>query len=155
MTTAEKLVAPGKGILAADESFPTIEKRFKTIGVESTEETRRSYRSLLFTAHGVDQYLGGVILFEETLSQRADDGTPLPEVLTRAGVLPGIKVDKGTTPLPNAPEDVHEAIRSMGASETGGGVGAGLFGVRVTTTSSGLARGSRDSKASGRPSRLS
>ena len=104
--TILELTRPGRGILAADESQPTITKRFKALGIESTEETRRSYRSLLFTAHGVEQYLSGVILFEETLSQRADDGTPLPEVLTRAGVLPGIKVDKGTTPLPNASGDL-------------------------------------------------
>lgn len=104
--TILELTRPGRGILAADESQPTITKRFKALGIESTEETRRAYRSLLFTAPGVDQYLSGVILFEETLSQRADDGTPLPEVLKRAGVVPGIKVDKGTTPLPNAPGDL-------------------------------------------------
>ena len=104
--TILELTRPGRGILAADESQPTITKRFKALGIESTEETRRAYRSLLFTAPGVDQYLSGVILFEETLRRRSDDGTPLPEVLKRAGVVPGIKVDKGTTPLPNAPGDL-------------------------------------------------
>src|SRR5437879_13837908 len=101
--TILELTRPGRGILAADESQPTITKRFKALGIESTEETRRNYRSLLFTARGAEEYLSGVILFEETLSQRTDDGTPLPEVLTRAASLPGIKVDEGTTPLPNAP----------------------------------------------------
>jgi len=104
--TILELTRPGRGILAADESQPTITKRFKALGIESTEETRRSYRTMLFTTRGVEEYLSGVILFEETLSQHADDGTPLPEVLTRAGVLPGVKVDKGTTPLPNAPGDL-------------------------------------------------
>ncbi|HEY4139663.1 MAG TPA: class I fructose-bisphosphate aldolase [Casimicrobiaceae bacterium] len=104
--TILELTRPGRGILAADESQPTITKRFKALGIESTEETRRSYRTLLFTTRGVEEYLSGVILFEETLSQKADDGTPLPEVLKRAGVLTGIKVDKGTTPLPNAGGDL-------------------------------------------------
>jgi fructose-bisphosphate aldolase class I len=105
-STIALLTRPGRGILAADESQPTITKRFKALGIESTEETRRSYRSLLFTTQGAEQFLGGVILFEETLSQSADDGTPLPEVLSRRGILPGIKVDKGTIPLPNAPGDL-------------------------------------------------
>jgi len=105
-STIALLTRPGRGILAADESQPTITKRFQALGIESTDETRRSYRSLLFTTHGVEEFLGGVILFEETLSQSADDGTPLPEVLSRRGILPGIKVDKGTTPLPNAPGDL-------------------------------------------------
>ena len=104
--TIALLTRPGRGILAADESQPTITKRFKALGIESSEETRRSYRSLLFTTQGAEQFLGGVILFEETLSQSADDGTPLPEVLSRRGILPGIKVDKGTIPLPNAPGDL-------------------------------------------------
>ena len=104
--TIARLIQPGKGILAADESTPTITKRFKAVGVESTEETRRAYRSLLFTAPGVGEFLSGVILFEETLGQAADDGTPLPQVLTRQNIMPGIKVDKGTTPLPNAPGDL-------------------------------------------------
>jgi fructose-bisphosphate aldolase class I len=103
--TIADMVQPGKGILAADESAPTIAKRFAAIDVESTEENRRSYRSLLFTAPGLGEYVSGVILFEETLEQQADDGTPLPEVLARQGIVPGIKVDKGKGPLANAPGD--------------------------------------------------
>jgi fructose-bisphosphate aldolase class I len=104
--TVEKLTAPGKGILAADESLPTIGKRFQPLSIANTDENRRAYRSLLFTSAGVDAYISGVILFEETLGQRADDGTPLPEVLERRGIVPGIKVDKGTVPLAGAPGDL-------------------------------------------------
>jgi fructose-bisphosphate aldolase class I len=104
--TIAKIIQPGKGIVAADESTPTITKRFKAVGIESTEETRRAYRSLLFTTRGASEFVAGVILFEETLGQKANDGTPLPEVLNRQGILPGIKVDKGTTPLPNSPGDL-------------------------------------------------
>jgi fructose-bisphosphate aldolase class I len=99
------MVEPGKGILAADESAPTIAKRFAAINVESTEEHRRNYRSLLFTTPGIDEFTSAVILFEETLTQQSDDGTTLPMVLARQGVVPGIKVDKGLAPLPNAPGD--------------------------------------------------
>ena len=104
--TIALLVRPGKGILAADESHPTIAKRFKAIDVESTTEIRRVYRSLLFTTPGASEYISGVILFEETLGQAADDGTPLPEVLARQGIVPGVKVDKGKIPLAHAPGDV-------------------------------------------------
>ncbi|TMG87687.1 MAG: fructose-bisphosphate aldolase class I [Betaproteobacteria bacterium] len=104
--TIAKIVQPGKGIVAADESTPTITKRFKAVGIESTEETRRAYRSLLFTTRGVSEFVAGFILFEETLGQKADDGTPLSEVLVRQGILPGIKVDKGTTALPNSDGDL-------------------------------------------------
>ncbi|MFL6103981.1 MAG: class I fructose-bisphosphate aldolase [Actinomycetes bacterium] len=97
--TAKALVAPGKGILAADESSGTIAKRFKSIEVESTEEHRRAYRELLFTTEGAANYISGVICYDETLRQRAADGTPLAEVLSRQGIIPGIKVDKGTTAL--------------------------------------------------------
>ena len=97
--TATALVAPGKGILAADESSGTIKKRFDSIQVESTEDRRRAYRELLFTTDGAAEFISGVILYDETLRQRAADGTPLPEVLSRQGVIPGIKVDKGTTAL--------------------------------------------------------
>ena len=105
-TTIAGLTRPGKGILAADESQPTIGKRFQALGIESTEESRRRYRTLLLTAPGAQDHLGGVILFEETLGQRANDGTPLLEVLRQRGILPGIKVDKGTTALPNADGDL-------------------------------------------------
>jgi fructose-bisphosphate aldolase class I len=97
--TAAALVAPGKGILAADESTPTMARRLAAIGVESTEPTRRSYREILFTTEGLSEHISGVILFDETLRQRAADGRPFAEVLTGAGIIPGIKVDAGTKPL--------------------------------------------------------
>jgi fructose-bisphosphate aldolase class I len=97
--TATALVAPGKGILAADESSGTIAKRFKSIEVSSTEEHRRAYRELLFTTEGAAEFISGVILYDETLRQQAADGTPLPEVLSGQGIIPGIKVDKGTKGL--------------------------------------------------------
>ena len=103
--TISDMVQAGKGILAADESAPTIAKRFAAINVESTEALRRSYRSLLFTTPGLDKFISAVILFEETLTQQSDDGTPLPEVLASQGIVPGIKVDKGFLPLVNAPGD--------------------------------------------------
>ncbi len=93
--TARAIVADHKGILAADESTGTIKKRFDAIGVESTEESRRYYRQLLFTAPEMEDYIGGVILYDETIRQSADDGTPFPEVLASKGVVPGIKVDTG------------------------------------------------------------
>jgi len=105
-STVAKLLRPGRGILAADESLPTIAKRFQPLGIANTEENRRAYRSLLCTAGGVEEFISGVILFEETLSQRADDGTLLPELLERRGIVPGVKVDKGTAPLVNAPGDL-------------------------------------------------
>jgi fructose-bisphosphate aldolase class I len=97
--TARALVAPGKGILAADESDGTIKKRFDTIGVESTEESRRAYRDLLFTTPGTEDYISGVILFDETIRQSSADGTSFPQLLGSKGVIPGIKVDKGAKPL--------------------------------------------------------
>src|ERR1041384_4150739 len=97
--TARALVAPGKGILAADESDGTIKKRFDSIGVESTEQTRRAYRDLLFTTEGVEEFISGVILFDETIRQSGHDGTPFPKLLESKGVIPGIKVDKGANPL--------------------------------------------------------
>ena len=93
--TIDQLVVPGRGILAADESLPTIAKRFAAIEVPSTEENRRAYRSLLCDTPGLGDYISGVILFEETLTQRNGDGEALPKVLERAGIVPGIKVDKG------------------------------------------------------------
>ncbi|HET9671745.1 MAG TPA: class I fructose-bisphosphate aldolase [Actinomycetota bacterium] len=97
--TARELVAPGKGILAADESTGTITKRFDQIGVESNEDNRRAYRQMLFTTPGIGEYISGVILFDETIRQSTDDGTPFTEVLEKAGVIPGIKVDTGAKPL--------------------------------------------------------
>ena len=103
--TANALVVDGKGILAADESTGTIKKRLDSIGVESTEKTRQTYRNLLFTADGAQDFISGVILFEETLFQQADDGTPFPKLLADQGVIPGIKVDKGAKPLAGSPEE--------------------------------------------------
>ncbi|MBW3592374.1 MAG: fructose-bisphosphate aldolase class I [Actinobacteria bacterium] len=98
-STARALVAEGKGILAADESTATIKKRFDSIEVESTEETRREYRRLLFTTGGVEDFISGVILFDETIRQATDDGTPFPQLLESRGIIPGIKVDTGAKPL--------------------------------------------------------
>jgi fructose-bisphosphate aldolase class I len=103
--TAAALVAPGKGILAADESDGTIGRRFAAVGVESTEDTRRAYRELLLGAPGVEDYLSGVILFDETIRQRASDGTPFAELLEAKGIVPGIKVDKGAKPLAHADDE--------------------------------------------------
>src|SRR3954462_2503430 len=97
--TARALVAEGKGILAADESDGTIKKRFDSIEVESTEDNRRAYRELLFATEGAEEFISGVILFDETLRQSAEDGTPFPQLLESRVVIPGIKVDKGAKPL--------------------------------------------------------
>ncbi|HMF83709.1 MAG TPA: class I fructose-bisphosphate aldolase [Acidimicrobiia bacterium] len=102
--TARAIVAPGKGILAADESTGTIKKRFDKIGVESTEGNRRAYRDLLFTTEGVEEFISGVILFDETIRQSTSDGVPFPTVLAEKGIIPGIKVDKGAKPLALAAE---------------------------------------------------
>jgi fructose-bisphosphate aldolase class I len=112
---ARALVVRGKGILAADESFPTIEKRFKPLAIPCTEENRRAYREVLFTTPGLAEYLSGVILFDETIRQKTRDGRPLPQVLARQGIVPGIKVDKGTKPLPNFPgEKITEGLDELG-----------------------------------------
>src|SRR4030095_5543836 len=104
--TARALVAPGKGILAADESTGTIKKRFDKISVENTETNRRDYREMLFTTKSCEDYISGGILFDETIRQKASDGTPLPKLLADKGIIPGIKVDKGTKPLPFAADEV-------------------------------------------------
>jgi fructose-bisphosphate aldolase class I len=103
---ARAMVAPGRGLLAADESSGTIKKRFDAIGVESTADSRRDYREMLFRADGLAKCISGVILYDETIRQTAKDGTPLVKLIERAGALPGIKVDKGTKPLPNCPGEV-------------------------------------------------
>lgn len=114
--TAQALVAPGKGILAADESTPTMEKRLRAIGLESTEERRRAYREILFTTDGIGEFLSGVILFDETIRQRAADGTAFPDVLRKQGVIVGIKVDRGTSPLAGFPgELVTEGLDGLRA----------------------------------------
>ena len=104
---AEAMVAPGRGILAADESTGTIKKRFDSIGVESSADSRRDYRELLFRSNeAMSKYISGVILYDETIRQNAKDGTPLVKVIEKAGSLPGIKVDKGIKPLPFCPGEV-------------------------------------------------
>jgi fructose-bisphosphate aldolase class I len=111
---AEAIVADGKGILAADESTGTIKKRFDSIGVESTEETRRAYRELLFTTEGAEEFIGGVILYDETIRQQASDGTPFPKLLESKGIVPGIKVDTGAKPLALAAgETVTEGLDGL------------------------------------------
>ena len=102
---ANYIVSDGKGILAADESNPTCGKRFDSIGVESTEINRRDYREMLFRASGMQDNIGGVILFDETIRQSAEDGTSLVELIKNQGALPGIKVDKGLAPLESSPEE--------------------------------------------------
>jgi fructose-bisphosphate aldolase, class I len=113
---AEAMVAPGRGILAADESTGTIKKRFDTLGVESTADTRRDYREMLFrTKEAMSKYISGVILYDETIRQNAKDGMPLVKLIAQAGALPGIKVDKGVKPLPNCPgEVVTEGLDGLG-----------------------------------------
>jgi fructose-bisphosphate aldolase, class I len=104
---AQAMVTPGRGILAADESSGTIKKRFEAIGVDSTSDARRDYRELLFrSSDAMSKYISGVILYDETIRQNAKDGTPLVKIIEKAGVIPGIKVDKGTQPLPFSPGEV-------------------------------------------------
>jgi fructose-bisphosphate aldolase class I len=112
--TARALVAPGKGILAADESDGTIKKRFDSIGVESTEDTRRAYRDLLFTTEGAADYISGVILYDETIRQSSLDGMPFPKLLESQGIIPGIKVDKGAKDLASTPgEKITEGLDGL------------------------------------------
>ncbi|MDQ3955595.1 MAG: fructose-bisphosphate aldolase class I [Actinomycetota bacterium] len=113
-TTAQALVAEGKGILAADESFPTIEKRFKSIEIESNEENRRAYRDMLFGTPELENYISGVILFDETIHQSDSNDTPFPEVMQTKGVIPGIKVDAGAKDLALFPgEKVTEGLDGL------------------------------------------
>jgi fructose-bisphosphate aldolase class I len=102
---AHKLVADHRGILAADESTSTIEKRFKSIGVENTEEHRRAYREMLFSAPGAEKFISGVIMYDETIRQKTKAGVPFPELQAKLGVIPGIKVDKGVKELPGSPQE--------------------------------------------------
>jgi len=113
-SVANAIVARQKGVLAADESNPTIKKRFDSIQVESTEENRRRYREILFTAEGIERTLGGVILFDETLRQRTRDGVPFPRLLADRGIVPGIKVDQGAKALAGHPgEKVTEGLDGL------------------------------------------
>jgi fructose-bisphosphate aldolase, class I len=111
---AKAMVAPGRGILAADESTGTIEKRLKSINVENSEDNRRAYRDMLFTAKGLSQYISGVILYDETLRQKGVSGTPFVELLQKNGILPGIKVDTGAKDLALCPgETVTEGLDNL------------------------------------------
>lgn len=113
-STARELVVDGKGILAADESSGTIEKRFKSVGLASTADSRRSYREMLFTTPGIEEFLSGVILFDETIRQITQDGTPLREILTQKGIIIGIKVDAGAKDLAMFPgEKITEGIDGL------------------------------------------
>jgi fructose-bisphosphate aldolase class I len=113
-SVAQQLVAKGKGILAADESTGTIKKRLTSVNVESTEETRRTYRGLLFTTEGMEEFISGVIMFDETIRQATEDGNPFPKVLSDKGVIPGIKVDTGAKPLASFPgEKVTEGLDGL------------------------------------------
>jgi fructose-bisphosphate aldolase class I len=112
--TAAELVAPGKGILAADESSNTIKRRFDSINVPSTEDNRRNYRELLFRTEGANEFISGIILYDETLRQNGADGAPLVQVIRDRGMIPGIKVDTGAKPLAGAPgEDVTEGLDGL------------------------------------------
>jgi fructose-bisphosphate aldolase class I len=132
--TAKALVAPGKGLLAADESDGTIKKRFVPIGVESTEEHRRAYREMLFTTAGAEKCISGVILYDETIRQSASDGTPFPELLASKGIVPGIKVDQGARPLALSPgETITEGLDGLRARlEEYRGLGARFAKWRAT-----------------------
>src|SRR6266403_3589336 len=113
-SVARKLVAPGKGILAADESSGTIEKRLKSIGVASTEENRRAYRDVLFTTEGVGDFISGVIFFDETIRQKTRDGRTFVDALQEQGIIPGIKVDKGAKAMANFPsEKITEGLDGL------------------------------------------
>jgi fructose-bisphosphate aldolase class I len=104
-SVAATLVTDGKGILAADESVTTLTRRFDTVGIRSTEQSRRAYREMLFTTRGVAEFISGAILYDETIRQKSSDGTPLAKVLSRQGIVPGIKVDTGAEPLAGFPEE--------------------------------------------------
>lgn len=113
-SVAQALVRNGKGLLAADESFSTIKRRFDAIGVESTEDQRRAYRNMLFTTPGIEEFISGIILFDETIRQSTLDGVPFPKYLAQRGILPGIKVDRGAKNLANFPgEKITEGLDGL------------------------------------------
>jgi fructose-bisphosphate aldolase, class I len=125
-SVALSLVAQGKGILAADETIPTLTRRFDTLGIKSTEQSRCTYREMLFTSPGADEFISGVIMYDETIRQKSSRGTPLAEALAVRDILPGIKVDTGAKPLAGSPDetitegldglrDRLSAYRTMGA----------------------------------------
>src|ERR1700730_4647770 len=134
--TAHAPLAEGKGILAADESDSTIKKRFDSIGLESTDDHRRAYRDLLFPTEGIEEYISGGLLFEETIRQNALDGTPFPKLLESRGIIPGIKVDTGAKPLANAPgETITEGLDGLrGRLEEYRGLGARVAKWRAAYT---------------------
>jgi fructose-bisphosphate aldolase class I len=105
-SVAQAMVAPGKGIIAIDESTATIKKRFEAVGIENTEENRRAYRELLLTSPGLSDHISGAILYDETIRQSTKDGVPFPQLMKKLGIIPGIKVDKGPQPLAGFPGDV-------------------------------------------------
>lgn len=114
IATANAMVADGRGILAADESYGTANKRFQKLGIPTTEEMRRAYREMLFTTPGIGEFFSGVILFDETIRQSTKDGTPFATVLTEAGIIPGIKLDAGAKPLAKSPgEQVTEGLDGL------------------------------------------
>ena len=114
--TAKQMVAPGKGILAADESLPTIEKRFKSINIENNEENRRVYREVIFTVPGIEEFISGVILFDETMHHKTSDDVGFVEFLKNKGIIPGIKVDEGTEAMPDSPnEKVTKGLEGLPA----------------------------------------
>jgi fructose-bisphosphate aldolase, class I len=114
-SVAQTLVTDGKGILAADETIPTLTHRFETLGIHSTEQSRRTYREMLFTSPGAAEFISGVIMFDETIRQKGSSGPPLVEALTAQGIIPGIKVDTGAKPLAGCPsKTVTEGLRSGG-----------------------------------------
>jgi fructose-bisphosphate aldolase, class I len=104
-SVAQTLVSEGKGILAADETTPTLTRRFDTLRIQSTEQSRRTYREMLFTSPGAAEFISGVIMYDETIRQKSASGAPLAEALTVAGILPGIKVDTGAKPLAGSPDE--------------------------------------------------
>src|SRR5277367_6216891 len=114
ISTAASLLDSGKGLLAADESFPTLGKRFKSLGIPDTEDNRRAYRETLFTTPGLSEFISGVILFDETIRQRTKSGVPMPQLLAERGIIPGIKVDKGTVGLAHFPgEKITEGLDGL------------------------------------------
>ena len=134
--TARAMVAPGRGVLAADESTGTITKRLASIGVESTEESRRRWRQLLFATEGFGEFISGVILFDETIRQSGDDGRTFVEIIESEGVIPGIKVDKSTNPLANSPsEKITDGLDGLrGRLEEYRELGAGFTKWRAVIT---------------------
>jgi fructose-bisphosphate aldolase, class I len=113
-SVALTLVASGKGILAADETIPTLTRRFDALGIQSTENSRRTYREMLFTTPGAAEFISGVIMQDETIRQKSSDGTPLAQVLSNQGILPGIKVDTGAKPLAGSlDETVTEGLDGL------------------------------------------